>query len=356
MPKQRLAYFDVAKAVAMAAVITGHLLMRYDGTPEAVSVGASEAIRVCFSFHLPLFFIVSGYFMHTDRPFDWRKEARALLLPYLATCVVLVVGVTVDYLLVGGADVAAQAFFAMLSAAAFGAGSTVSNPLWPQLFFVGAIWYLLALFWARLAASLCFKAGRWAAIPAAACFAVALWSVGIVYLPLSVQAGLAAVPYVVFGAWLRRVGALDALSRRPLALVPLALAWFWAIACQDSFGMATVEYGSTPMEVARNLLGGAAGALVVLCALKLFEQKAQPGGRIWRGLAAMGANTLAILCVHIVEEDGVPWSTLFSLLWDHAPVLLFWPVFAFLVVAVDAAVAFGVRALWRRAFSPKPAR
>lgn len=346
MGKQRLAYFDVAKALAMAAVITGHLLMRYYGTPDEVNVGFELALDFCFSFHVPLFFIVSGYFIHADRPFDWLKESRSLGLPYLATCVVLVAGISCAYLVSFGPASALEAFAAMLSASAFGAGGLVGNPLWPQVFFVGAIWYLLALFWARFVAICCIKAGRWAPVLVCACFAVAVWSARIVYLPLSFQAGLAAVPFVAFGFWLRRVNGLEILCQRPWALLVFASVWGWAIAFQGTFGMATVEYGDTPLDIVRNLMGGVSGSLVILCLLRMFEERIKPSGAFWRLLGAMGANTLAILCVHIVEEDGVPWATLFDFLWGNAPVVLFWPVLALVVIAVD--VAFAVRDVWRR--------
>jgi len=50
--KKRILYFDIAKGIAILAVIIGHL----GGLPDILG-------RFIFSFHMPLFFLISGYFM-----------------------------------------------------------------------------------------------------------------------------------------------------------------------------------------------------------------------------------------------------------------------------------------------------
>lgn len=48
--KSRLLEFDIAKGIAILCVILGHL-------------GIKEIDRVVFVFHMPLFFLISGYFL-----------------------------------------------------------------------------------------------------------------------------------------------------------------------------------------------------------------------------------------------------------------------------------------------------
>lgn len=81
MTKKRMVWVDVAKAIAIILMIAGHELSR---GPFRVWI---------FSFHMPLFFILSGYTSHRVR--DWRdfwRIARKLfvkiwLLACLATFV-----------------------------------------------------------------------------------------------------------------------------------------------------------------------------------------------------------------------------------------------------------------------------
>ena len=79
--KKRYPEFDVAKAIALAGVIIGH--STYLGTPDRLA-------SVFYSFDMPLFFIVSGFFSKPEAkltPDYVRKNAKSLLMPYLITCI-----------------------------------------------------------------------------------------------------------------------------------------------------------------------------------------------------------------------------------------------------------------------------
>lgn len=75
---QRIRFFDIAKGIAILAVILGHSAI--ETNLFAPHRTAQVVLSICFSFHMPLFFILSGYFMHPDRRFRWMKEAKQLLL------------------------------------------------------------------------------------------------------------------------------------------------------------------------------------------------------------------------------------------------------------------------------------
>ena len=82
-PKKRIAAYDIARGIAMLAVIVGHT--NTQGMPATI-------VDFCYSFDMPLFFIISGYFCRPDARLDRGyvlKNARALLLPYALTCVIL---------------------------------------------------------------------------------------------------------------------------------------------------------------------------------------------------------------------------------------------------------------------------
>lgn len=89
---QRIRFFDIAKGIAILAVILGHSAI--ETNLFAPHRTAQVVLSICFSFHMPLFFILSGYFMHPDRRFRWMKEAKQLLLTYVVTALCVLVGVT----------------------------------------------------------------------------------------------------------------------------------------------------------------------------------------------------------------------------------------------------------------------
>lgn len=84
----------------MLCVILGHsALIAQSIVPSHI---AGIVVAVCFSFHMPLFFSLSGYFMHPGRRFRWTREAKELLLTYVITAVAVVVGGTVVSFLISG--------------------------------------------------------------------------------------------------------------------------------------------------------------------------------------------------------------------------------------------------------------
>lgn len=81
--RKRIEWIDIAKGIAILAVVVGHTLGPYNGQFFG---------SLIFAFHMPIFFMLSGYLYHS-RPA--RQECQRgiinLLLPYLATAVVLLV-------------------------------------------------------------------------------------------------------------------------------------------------------------------------------------------------------------------------------------------------------------------------
>lgn len=68
---KRIEYLDIAKGIAILAVIVGHSY-----TPGITA-------RVIYSFHLPLFFIINGYFVKDyNVEQNFIRSAKSLLLPY----------------------------------------------------------------------------------------------------------------------------------------------------------------------------------------------------------------------------------------------------------------------------------
>ena len=75
---KRIGYLDIARGIGILLVVLGH------NDFEVISVFARQVI---YSFHIPLFFFLSGYFIDTSHPFFdfFKKRFNTLLKPFLFT-------------------------------------------------------------------------------------------------------------------------------------------------------------------------------------------------------------------------------------------------------------------------------
>ena len=84
----RLTWVDIAKGIGIALVVVGH------DFAESTSINALWTRDVIYLFHMPLFFIVSGYFAKAGPVAPYaRQRLHALLVPYL--CYLFLIGVPV---------------------------------------------------------------------------------------------------------------------------------------------------------------------------------------------------------------------------------------------------------------------
>jgi fucose 4-O-acetylase-like acetyltransferase len=79
---KRIEYLDIAKGIGILLVVLGH------NDFAAISPFFHQVI---YSFHIPLFFFLSGYFINTSRSFPdyFGKRFHAVLKPYLFTILLI---------------------------------------------------------------------------------------------------------------------------------------------------------------------------------------------------------------------------------------------------------------------------
>ena len=123
--------FDYMKGIGIIAMIIGHSIV-----PLYVD-------RFIFAWHMPLFFIISGYFYkRVDSKTMFIKNWKGLLMPYLITSFLLVL---IGYMKKKeGWDSISSALLSMLVAS-----GSKGNPTSLAYYFIGALWFLLAMFWCR---------------------------------------------------------------------------------------------------------------------------------------------------------------------------------------------------------------
>ena len=71
----RLQYIDIAKGIAMICIILGHL-------------GNASINRIVFTFHVPIFFFITGYFTNKKRDLNGfiknKAKSKAIRKTYYA--------------------------------------------------------------------------------------------------------------------------------------------------------------------------------------------------------------------------------------------------------------------------------
>lgn len=190
--KGRMQWIDSARGIAMLSVILGHM-----------NIG-NNLKHVIFSFHMPFFFLLSGYFLRLQGSRRFIKsKAKHLLIPYVFTGICLILFTQILNMLKmivhkGNIYPASRLFLEWIKAILLGSGGR-TDFLWIHSdIAVGAIWFLPALFFAQC--SINFLLEKKFGIV----FILGIASVGIItaknfWLPWSLQPATVASVFIMFG-------------------------------------------------------------------------------------------------------------------------------------------------------------
>ena len=334
--KQRNVTFDIVKALAIWLMVIGHLL---DGSQNFVRY-------VIYSFHMPLFFMVSGYFAGgRTEPFraSLRKKVTGLLLPYLIWSAVS--------FLIHAAQLLWQHHPEQIGSEAL------------HIFvYARSVWFLLVLFLAAILFDVTARAARRCHIP-------------VVLAELALWLGLAAVYHgevFRFGKWvflfpfylagyglrvwlgrkpdLTKTFTVSSLTRRLLPPIA-ALAWMgyaalvWWTYRADAYmfyhagGLYDTAFLLTnPMYFGVSLLG-------IGCAFLTAEAIRRTCGRVAPSIGCIGIYSLDIYVIHMIGVSAL--AGLLTRLVPNVP-LREWVVYPVAALVICAVIAFMADRLLRR--------
>ena len=138
IPQGRIEWIDIAKAIAIVSVMIGH----------TVKYGSSTLNVIC-SFHMPIFFLLSGYTYHIANSCEifcnhLKKGFKHLLLPGI---IVFFISSIYAWLIgnVQNVDSFWQTIKRMCDALWWASGIGVHGHMG-----IGPIWFLFSLFWAKV--------------------------------------------------------------------------------------------------------------------------------------------------------------------------------------------------------------
>lgn len=295
-PKGRVAWIDIAKGIAIILVVTGH----------TVSSG-SQLIPMIFMFHMPLFFIMSGYtFKPKPAGEVIRSSAQRLLVPYVIIFV-LWQGVKwlrqPDALSLGALGDLALRFI-------FASGSPNDDM---GITTTGMAWFLMCLFVSRVMLNGLvglFDHHGIGLVAQAVVFAV-MAAAGIfigdelhVFLPFDLDLALVTAGFMWCGYTARKTSFMARWGTRWYVLVAAAILYIAAFSF-SYLELAMRLYGIAPLCIA-----GALGGSLVTCWLSMLIERFSR--LLTRFLTFMGRNSMYIYCFHCLDW-WVPWKDLAAL-------------------------------------------
>ena len=305
----RIDWPDVAKGICIISVILGHL-------------GVAWINKIVYMYHLPVFFIISGYFLkkNTNLIGFAKTKAKRLLIPYAMTCIIggIISAIRLDWSVSANREWWIYKWF---YGAFYGAGDS-----WESLNIkgIGAIWFLLALFFAYIIVN-CFIEKKYYQV-IIVCIAYIGWASfdrTQVWLPMSIQAGMFASIYLLIGYEARKNG----FSMTNMGILPLGIcAIIAAFSIQHFKGLWLVH------NDLRNgwfdFFGSIAASVVVIVISKKISESNE---WIKRALQFFGKNSLVIMCIHFIDIEVISSSIkqfsstitdLLSLNENHSMILL----------------------------------
>ena len=291
--RERLMFLDDVRGFAMICIILGHL-------------GIKDINRFVFTFHLPVFYLITGYYISqrgTYREFV-RKKFRTLIVPYYFTCVLIIlISFPVRNLFFGSGG--KEAVLEWTGAALYGAGDNYREPF--PIRGIGAIWFLWSTFWGSLLLRwLQTKQPEFRIASVITILLVTELSRKLFWFPLSIQTAGTALMYMYFGYLVRTVRPqLENSPKEVKAAALLFACCMWAefVLHFKSFWLVHADLGRGIGDIAASLC--ACGVLIVL--FRKLEEKKLPGIRLF---AFLGKYSILMLCMHIIELDLFPWYKL----------------------------------------------
>lgn len=275
---KRVTWVDTAKGWGMLAIIVSHVM-----TGHPVS-------RWLYTFHVPLFFFLSGFLFRADRPWGdfWRGKLKRMLLPYFALALPII---PAEAALAGSAAGFWERFWELA------VGVLVQRRLWP-------IWFLACLFLLEILAYWLLRAVKKPAVLALT--AAAMGAAGALYagagypaLPWNLDACFGVMPFFAAGYLLKNS--------------PKALSWLQEGNTRPiAFGLLTAGNLIVAFTVVKGLVPG----------MDVFKN--QYGSPLWSYFGAFCGIGAAVLASQWVTARPIRYlgrNSLLYFVWHQTPVI-----------------------------------
>lgn len=286
MVEMRDQTFDLMKCVGIVAVLCGHLVH-----------GAGHYVE---SFHMPLFFLISGFF-YKEREIreSLIKDAKRLLVPYAIVAFIMIGW----KLLEDGVSI--KSFILLVASYILG---FVGDKQFHGMHFTGVLvmWFLMALFLAKNLYNVLQIKYRNKIVLCILCFTLAGIGItlrGIANWPFNICQALTAMPYLFVGNFYGEITQKQSVcvggGRENFAICSVAI---WVIAILFSAeDMSACYYQIYPLDFFAGVL---ATYVIYLACSRIAKWKNK---RIVGAFAFVGGNSLFVMCFHDIEWQIGIW-------------------------------------------------
>jgi acyltransferase len=331
---KRVDWIDAAKGLGIILVVVGH-----------TANPAGLLNKIIFSFHMPLFFVVSGYllnFARYDNHFRrlLQSRFRSLLYPYFVSGLVFFVIWLIfqcpNPFTATPASAVGDVFHKNVLTYLYGIGQVNVYTPWSFIAPVGPGWFIVTLFVTQLFFYLFLKVANAMRPMVSVLLLVVPTALGIymgkyIFLPWSIDIAATSVIFMFFGYSFRRGHYLERLKLWWF-IVPLLI---WIVCLEFSeLSMNNRAYQRWPLAI----LGAVAASIVMLVFTKRVLRYDGFIGCIGRALRYVGVRALVILIVHPMLLVWLPATSFLRYNWS---LLVAYAIFVSLMVAeVIRAVPF----------------
>jgi len=258
--------------------------------------------KFIYTFHMPLFFIISGYFFkQRENKVCIKNIFKKLIIPYIITCVAIIAYKVFRLILDGNLTETTNIIKVWGLASLYGSGLGEHF----GIISIGAIWFLLALGTATYIMNLIYNQKYrylWIVLIAY----VGYKTSNYIWLPFSIQAGMVALVFVYIGVLAKEN---DVLNKKIPTELYVLLTFIIAIC--------TKYYGN--IEMVRNyyddgiidVIGGVSGTFMCIKFSILIDKYFKI---IKKCLVFIGKNSLLCMCIHLFSLDCLNWITINNLL------------------------------------------
>lgn len=272
--------FDILKGIAIILVIVGH-----------TDFGPFRAF--IYSFHMPLFFFIAGYFLK-KRPLQTELclSAKRLLIPYLFTAFWFCIAATY-------VDPSRLQDVIVVCLLGFRAQYV---PDWINGH-IGILWFFWALFWARLIVSVLtqrIKSNAWLGI---IFFVLALLGMFLnrrIFVPFCIPQGMCAAGFLFVGHLIKKYNVIgSSISAQIFPLLVIIWAYNWNNGGVDMYNCIFRS------GYILDLMGAVAAFIALHTIVKQCHNKKSI---LWNSFHLFGRCSIIIYSVHSVEYSVAKWK------------------------------------------------
>ena len=296
---KRLNFLDIAKGIAILLMIVGHV----------TSTGFVK--DTIFSFHMPLFIIISG-FLYKEKSF--KIEIKNLVIKLLIPTMIILIFVyaikNIEYLGISKTIVESLKMITI--------GYSKEYNIDYDCYHTGVLWFIYLIIVIKLLFLINKKISKeneyvLAMLVLIETFAGVLIGMYGYFLPWSIDVGLACILFYYIGYILKKYLIFEKICKDKMFLLILVIAWIYGI-FNNSIEIAIRNYSGGLFSY----LSAIAGSIVILKVSLFIESKFKFLTSI---LSWCGRNSLFILFGHHIEWELIDYDVMLNFLKIQSDIL-----------------------------------